>query len=374
MDPDVEAQVELLCRRGIQWTRVLEMGTWHRVTPLVYTRLKQICPGAVPRPVLDALGERFRLNAAKNMNTTARLQRFLERLEVEGIPAISFKGPALAVMAYRSLALRVFDDVDLLVARDDLPRTRALLVADGYRPEFVLDERHQAALAEAGRPCAFIDEAARVTVDLHCAVTARDGSPSIDSLCLRDRVEPVTVLGRALPTVSREALLVLLCVHGAKHMWERLLWVCDVAALLGSGGKIPWGAVQALAGEWKCERILALGLTLAATLLHADVPDESRHSVDNRAVGLAARAGTRLLHGAGTPLGGLESMRFHLEAMDRWRDRLHYLRSITKPGEADWATVALPTPFEWLYYPLRVLRLLTRGPERTDFERRTRPD
>ena len=38
--------------------------------------------------------------------------------------------------------------------------------------------------------------------------------------------------GRDVPALSLEDELVLICVHGAKHFWERLMWTADIAAMV----------------------------------------------------------------------------------------------------------------------------------------------
>jgi hypothetical protein len=39
-------------------------------------------------------------------------------------------------------------------------------------------------------------------------------------------------------TLSAEDLLFSLCVHGSRHLWERLGWICDVAELIASHASI----------------------------------------------------------------------------------------------------------------------------------------
>src|SRR5262249_51988301 len=48
--------------------------------------------------------------------------------------------------------------------------------------------------------------------------------------------ETVRVGDAAVGTLSRRALALYLCVHGAGHAWERLRWLVDLAALLRAPG------------------------------------------------------------------------------------------------------------------------------------------
>lgn len=69
-----------------------------------------------------------------------------------------------------------------------------------------------------------------------------------------------------------EDLLILLCVHGSKHAWEQLKWVCDVAELVRRRPALDWSRVLFQAGEWRCRRLVLLGLAMAHSLFDTAVP------------------------------------------------------------------------------------------------------
>src|SRR5687767_5240418 len=113
------AELMALCERQIDWRRVLQLAHHHRVTPLLYGSLKGVS-SALPPQVLEVVDRARRLNVAKNLQAAARTNVLLRRFESEAIRTLSFKGPTPGMVAYGSLALRMFNDVDLLIARDDL--------------------------------------------------------------------------------------------------------------------------------------------------------------------------------------------------------------------------------------------------------------
>src|SRR3546814_20195036 len=51
-----------------------------------------------------------------------------------GIPALSLKGPALALLLWEDLRLRRCRDLDVLVAQENVPAAVQVLEAAGYRP------------------------------------------------------------------------------------------------------------------------------------------------------------------------------------------------------------------------------------------------
>ena len=50
----------------------------------------------------------------------------------------------------------------------------------------------------------------------------------------------VRIAGSELPSLQPEALLLLLAVHGAKHCWESIGWLVDLAWLLTNQSNLDW--------------------------------------------------------------------------------------------------------------------------------------
>src|SRR4029077_3292045 len=88
---------------------------------------------AVPEPAIAKIRTEWQLIILYNRHLTAELVRLMGLLETAGIPAVTFKGPVLAAMAYGSIELRQFSDLDILVRQTDLPRIAEILTAEGYR-------------------------------------------------------------------------------------------------------------------------------------------------------------------------------------------------------------------------------------------------
>jgi hypothetical protein len=65
---------------------------------------------------------------------------------------------------------------------------------------------------------------------------------------------------------------VLICIHGAKHFWERLTWVADVAAMASREPRLDWEMVFVSAKEVGAERMLHVALRLVQELLRTELP------------------------------------------------------------------------------------------------------
>jgi len=361
LDAETVARAGALLREKIDWRHLLRLAKRHRVTALLYTQLDTIGAQTIPEAVRDELEAHLRHNKQRNLFMTAQLSHVLKLLEANGIPAISYKGPALAVSAYGSLALREFDDLDLLVAKRNILRVKDLLVSEGYRPQATLTEAQERWLLESQHPYSLIRDGGPVFVELHWEISPRYVSLALDPERLWARLERVSVAGVTVPTLPPEVLLASLCEHGAKHAWERLGWICDIAELAQTSRALDWDRILREARRSGAGRMLALGLFLARSLLGAPLPDEVRRRVesDPAVEALASGVRMRLFQEPGRPPGAFGSTLFQLRLLEHWRERARFCRLVlTTPTVADWKRVRLPPALSFLYYPLRVARLL----------------
>jgi hypothetical protein len=258
------ASVEALIGGDLDWAWVLAAARAHAVDPLVARNLATA--GGVPPPVGDSLRAAFEANTASNLERAALLRTVIERLDSAGIAATAFKGPALAEAAYGDLSLRRFVDLDLVVPRADIvPACRVLAGAGfsgelppaGWRPTYL----------RVANELTWIDGDGRI-IELQWAVAPR--AFAVDIPLGRLRRIRAAVGGGAVPAFAPEDLLVLLCVHGAKHRWERLGWIVDVAELCRTHPNLEWDRAGSLARATRTVRMVSVGLELARSVLGAE--------------------------------------------------------------------------------------------------------
>ena len=200
--------------------------------PLLHWHLRRQGWEAVPAASRDFVGNEFRRNAALNLWRTGELLRLLWRFQAQGVPILPFKGPTLAAYAYGDLSLRQFNDLDLLLRPDDLAAGRDVLLAEGYTPQLNLPAARQVDhLREIGQAAYYRRRDASL-VELHSRVTPRRFHFPLGQEELWGRVESLQLQGETVRTLSAEDSLLVLSVHGAKHLFSCLGWVSDLAALL----------------------------------------------------------------------------------------------------------------------------------------------
>lgn len=359
------ARVGVLLEGPMDWDGLMRAAYGHGVAPLVYSRLHDTFPEAVPPGVMDRLRDHFGAARLRNLYLSGELLKLLGLLERNGVPALPYKGPVVAAAAYGDLSLREFGDLDVLIRRRDVPRAKEALATLGYRPQPPLAAAQEAALLRFERQYPLAREDGTV-VELHWTVAPAAYSFVLDSEEMWGRIVPAPVGGGSVRTLSLEDTILVLCVHGTAHLWERLCWIRDVAGLLVRPPGPDHELLLARARASNAKRPLLLGLFLAADLLGAELPENVRRAAnaDGTARALAARVHEHLHQHLLAPApregdpDGPERRAFQASALERYRDRLRYrVRGIMVPGPADWEAVPLPEKLVPLYHLLRPVRL-----------------
>ena len=360
LEPDRAEQVRALLRQGLDWAWLLRAAQWHTTAPLLYWHLSRVAPVAIPAPDRDGLRQWFQDNAGRNLLLTGQLLRILRLFAAHGVRAVPFKGPTLAASAYGNLALRQFLDLDLLLLPADLPRARDLLAAEGYRSGLPLEPAQEVAYLASLGQMPFVKEGRTCMVELHAQIAPRDFYFPLGLERVWRRLRPVSLAGQDVLALAGEDLLLVLCAHGAKHLWGCLGWVCDVAELLRAQPAMNWAWVVDEARSLRCERILLLGLLLAHDLLEAPVPEDLLRRARSLPVlrALAAQVWGLMFPETGGRLWGLENGLFQLRVRERPWDGLRYTLSLAlTPTVADWTSLRVPASFSFLYYLSRPVRL-----------------
>jgi SAM-dependent methyltransferase len=351
-----------LLREPLDWDRFLSEVSRHGLEALAERQLSAVADGMIPAAQAASLGALARSKSQNSLLYAARLVEILDLLASAGVTAIPYKGPTLGALAYGSFALRSFTDLDLIVPQRHLLRAAQLLIASGYTayPDPTAPEQaHFLARFHPGQ-YAFASSLKPPQVELHTENTLRYVPFPLDWPGLVERLTTVSFGGRKVRTFSVEDTLVLLCVHGTKHFWERLCWICDIAELTQSQ-KVDWELGEGLARKAGCRRMWLLGLSLASRLLDAPLPATVRAWIDSdgQVPLLRRRIETRLAGDDRTVVSALERLVFRLQSHESLTVGVRQCwRTATHPTEEDWKNCRLPDWAAPLYLVLRPWWLL----------------
>jgi hypothetical protein len=370
LKPDKVQRLRDLLEEKIDWNYLAQQAFYHGMIPLLVRNLSLVCPDGIPKATLNQLRDCSNGVARSNLRLTGELLHLLNLFREHGIRALPLKGPSLAVLVYQNLALRHFSDLDVLIPREDMLKAKELLIQQGYRPNLKLTASQESDYLQSHHDYKFIRATDGTVVEIQWGITESLFCFPLDFDDLWERRETLPLAGVELFSLGLEDLLLLLCVHGAKHRWEQLKWICDIAEIVDAyRQKIDWGKVLDRARVLGGERMLLLGLFLAHDLLGADLPTETLKKIaGNPGIKcLTVKVRDGLFREVSNPVGlGDEAPFFYWKVRERLRDKLKvlwkyfpvYLLRAVIPNKKDYAFLQLPSFLFSSYYFIRPVRLL----------------
>ena len=343
---------------GIDWDRLTLAAGSHGVLPLVYRQLRSA--DDIPPEALARMRTEFYGNLLNNLHLARELARLTGLLNAQGIGAIGFKGPVLALKAWGDVALRQFNDLDLLVRTRDAANAAAVLIAAGYWPR-TFDLEHPA--ISIARRCEdeFMQPGSPWTIDLHWELNPNYFCYGPSAAAIWYRSASVRVEGAEVQTLAPDDLVLFLAVHGTKHGWVNLGWICDFDETLRAIADAEMPAILEAARSSGCERMLLLAIALAADLLDAPIPVVFADALraDRTVASLVAGIERRLFASVGMRARVYSEWVVPLRTITSIRGRLRYFASRAfKPNSDDFEFLPLPQMLYPLYYALRPFRLV----------------
>lgn len=349
---------------GFEWEGFFALADQHGVMALVAHNLTRHGT-AIPGKIAQALASTYDENLKRSLWFAAELARIVGHFESRQVRVVPYKGPLLAQTAYGDVGLRSSSDLDLLLSPADFERGKQVLAEIGYRPSEELAPAVERFYLRTGYERSFDGPAGKYLVELQWAllphfyaVDSEAGSFRVNDLLAR--TGRVDLCGAQLPCLAAEDSLLALCLHAAKHLWTRLMWVVDIAESVRMPG-VDFDLVAKRARALGIERIVGVSFRLAERLLGAVVPEGARALIadDPEEMSLAEEFAARLERAANYDLDSSAYFRKILRLRERADDRRRYLwRLFWTPGPGELAAVTLPEALFPLYRLVRMGRLL----------------
>lgn len=326
----------------------LKVAQAHGVLPLFVFRFPE-WHTLFDSQVTRFVREHYLTNTCRNLALAAELLSILQEFSRAEIPALPFKGVVLAAALYGNLQLRPAGDLDILIHHDDLQGATEILKSRGY----VLSVQ-----ADSGETQFRHSGPAGIVVELRWRVAPRHFRRDIGMDVLWPGRRSTNLQGTPVPDLAPEEKLILLCMHGTKHEWLRLFWVCDVAQLLKIHPDLDWERAERMAKHYGLFRCLVTGVLLTRSMAGAPVPVPvlRRFERNHPARRLAEHVQKHFFDSVSPPFDGLPMQIEALGFRDRWV-RLGQA-AFEQPGSRDRASLHLPSTLDPLYYLVRPVRLI----------------
>jgi len=365
-----DEKISNLIERPINWEVFLELSKHHRVFPSVYQKLTAYDHPSVPAYVIKALQQEYTKNAFKAIGMAGEMVRVIRCFDKNGIKPLVLKGPPLALKLYGDVALRPSHDIDILVQPKCLERAGILLTKDGYQKnfqDFSLTPRQQKAHLKRFHHFSYTNADRKICLELHWKINAIDLKYHTLSNSITSQIE---VAGYSMPVLADEELFMYLMVHGARHMWFRLRWLCDIERFMRQENSLDWDRIIFLAKHSGQSIILYQTMILVKELFNLTIPDcLAAHVVDNPKAWMLAKTVIDNLFDSAEQLKSPSSLywrnfmlknSYNIKIQPGRKNKLLYLLSLFEPNANDFRLISLPDSLYSVYYLIRPFAWLGR--------------
>jgi len=335
------------------------MALRHGILPLVYKTLKNLHTN---HEILSAFKQQYLIIAQRNMLMSAELIKILNLLRENAIEALAFKGPALSQMAYGDITLRQYVDLDILVDEEDAFKAGKLMTQNGHTAILPLTILSNKTCLHTAKDFSLMSVPGGVHTELHWRLFEKKYNISLLSCAIDKKCQTVKINNHEIKTLQNELLLVYLCLHGAKHAFERIEWICDIDRLIRSS-KIDWEEAIAIAEQSHSKRAFYLGLSISMHLFHTKLPPMIINNIKNNDISTLQTMTLSQLSEKKNKKNSFEKNRetffYQSKLFDQKSDMIRfYISTFFKISTTDCQTFILPEKLKFLYIILRPLRLV----------------
>ena len=324
-----ESRIRSLLDEGVNWNEVLACAIHHDLGSFLYESFRNLDQCDLPENQREAMAEFAHEMGRIDLAFLREMLRLCRLFEAAKISAVPRNGPALAWLGNPHLALRNYTDLDFVVPQHCMPQIISLLRTSGYSPQFDAGEVQAGQHGQIPSKYGFLHDSTHHLLRLHTERNLRDFPRQLNLNEMNSRMAQLEIGGQRVRTFSVEDTLVMLCVQGAKHVWERLSRIVDVANLI-IAQPVDWGLAMRIAGDLECSRLLLLGLSLAHDFAGVTFPNPDLEVAlrDANVRWLTRMVSEQYSNNTGMSFGGWQRANFWMRSRDGFWKGLRHTSSL----------------------------------------------
>jgi len=332
----------------------------HGLYPLVYKTVKTVAPDSLSAELNERFKQSHMSIIQRTMFMSAELLQLMQLFHDHDIDAMAFKGPVLGEMAYGSVSLRQYGDLDILIKREQIEPTLSLLQKRGYVPEIALEKNTFDTFYNCVNVIGL--QKGPIRVEIHWELLSKNYAIDWDEEDLWQEYATVEINRKPIKALSFENHILYLCAHGSKHLFERLEWISDIDRAIRTQEKVEWEHLIMEAKRLGIERMLYLGLHLSKLFFNLPLPQVIQQNIDSDPEIESLTEKVITLHYSEQKEAKSYSTFWLLWQMrENLSDRLRFAyRGLFAPKFDDSKFVQLPKQFSFLYPFIRPYRLITK--------------
>jgi len=344
------------------WDNFINLAYAHGVFPLLYQTLKHTDYKNLINEDIHTTMKLHYMNIVKeNMLMTVELIKVIKLLEENGIEAIAFKGPTLAQMAYGDITLRQYADLDILVDEKMMQKIYNILIQNNYTSDNKLILLNNSNFYLLENDFIFYSPNKSVTIEIHWRLFRKNIAKHQKFSYYRNNTKNIILNKNNILTLSIEQELSYLCLHGAKHAWERIEWINDIYYLINNNSDIiKWSQVIHHSKELEGTIALFVALNIIKSLYSIKIPKHIETNMNSAYINKLTDESIHLIqnHVNDSYVGYYKTIKFQSKLIENRFKRLQYIfTSYFAITRNDYIAFPLPSYLNLLYYIVKPIRI-----------------
>lgn len=361
-----QEKVLKLMRGPVNWEVLYVMAVKNRLFPIVYKNLKKLNTGNIDAQVLEKLGADCKNNRLYALLMANELFRVMELLKKHDINTVSIKGPVLSMSLYQDISMRASRDLDILASPPDIAQIDEILSEAGFTKDDKtgrLTFKQERLLKRTFHHYSYRSSSG-IQLEVHWRLSNDYYRMPFDEVW-RNQKETV-LFGRTLKVPDEEENLVYLILHGSRHAWKRLSWLCDINCIIRNKA-LDWEYVIRRARELGILHLVGQTMLLLKILFRSQLPIRPPLTKKDRRLAkrlaflalpfLNSLDGEAELHSHPLFHAYKKYLLVRYKSIDK---KVKFLISHFIPNAEDFQAVKLQDRYFFLYYLLRFLKILKR--------------
>lgn len=292
----------------------------------------------------------------QNMLMTSELIKVIKILEENNMEAISFKGPVLSQLAYGDVVSRQYCDLDILVKKEKVNILKDLMKTINFKRNLELTSEQEQIWIKNAHDISF-SSINNINFEFHWSMLDLDHPINLENINFFENIKKTKINDFEINNISNEEFLIYLCIHGSKHLYERIEWVVDIDKFIRNQ-EIDWYKINSLIKNDNSRSFFYLGLYLA-NLLYETPLNDNLEKYFSKEIIFVSKHILEVWNKKEVQKEDGRKLKYMLKLFISKKDKLKYINKVYfKPTFNEYWYISLPKYLYFLYYPLRQYLLI----------------
>ncbi len=299
-------------------------------------------------------------NIKRNTKLASALRAIVDSFNNNNLDILPFKGLILSDYLYHVSAFRNISDLDFLIKWEQYDQVIQLLESLGYDHHYEPGEEQRSLHFHFRSSTELYHKESRLLIEPHWRLFDGYFPEPASNAQLFARAVDYRLDGISTKNLDDYSLLLLLCIHPARHNWDNLVSWVDLAQFVLNHYELDWDRTLYRVKRDGAMGMVATAMQMIRAAFNIELPSEMGPFLDSSSRRLAVfftELQAASLCNPSSPSHG-NALAINIRLRRRWREKIRYLKYMLTPKRPELQTVHLPQPLFFLYYIIRFFRVI----------------